>query len=108
MGQFRVRVGDPGRRVRVRLGGQAEQGVADDDAGVVIGDMRELQRAGDVADREHALVRGAQAPIDRDAAVGVGDAGLIEAKVIHGRTPARRDEQVRPDDLHLRARRSRP
>ena len=64
MGQFRIGVGDPGQRRVIDLGRQAEQDVADHDAGMIAGDVGELRPAGGVADREDAAVGGAQAGID--------------------------------------------
>ncbi len=54
IGEFRVGIGDPGDMPGIDLGRQAEQRAADDDAGVVVGDVRELQPAGDIADGEDA------------------------------------------------------
>ena len=56
VGELGVGVGDPRNRAVVGLGRQTEQRVADDDAGVIAGDVRELEAAGDVADGEDALL----------------------------------------------------
>jgi hypothetical protein len=54
--QFGVGVGGPGDVIGARLGGQAEQHRADDDARVVARDMGELQPARGVADGIDPLV----------------------------------------------------
>ena len=50
------------------LAGRRNKRAADDDARVIVGDVGELQAAGDVADGEHAPVGRLQAGVDLDPA----------------------------------------
>ena len=52
MGELRRRVGDPGHGAVIHLGGDAQERVADDDAGMIAGDMGELILAGGIADAD--------------------------------------------------------
>ncbi len=54
--------------------------------------MREEPDTRDVADRPHAVAR-AQAVVDRDPAPGDLDIELLEPEPVHGRAPARGDEE---------------
>ena len=64
MGQLGIGEGDPGQGGEIHLRRQAEQRVADDDAGVIGGQMRELRPARHIAHGKDALVRGPQPPVD--------------------------------------------
>ena len=81
MREFWIGEGDPGHRLAAGLGWQAEQDPADDDTGMIVGDVRELQAARDIADGIHAPVGRAQVGADRDAGLREFDAGRIEAEV---------------------------
>ena len=80
MGQLRIGEGHPGNDVVVDRGRQPEQGAADDDAGVIVGDVGELRAADHVADGEHARVGGHEALVHLDAALVVLDAGGLEVE----------------------------
>ena len=96
--QLGIGVGDPRHRAIVDLGRQIEQRVADDDACVIAGHVRELVAADDVADREHALVGRAQAVVDLDALGVVLDAGLSEAEAGDIGAAPGSDKQMRASD----------
>ena len=96
-----VKVTD-GTSSMVDLDRYAEQGVADHQAGVMIGDVRGVGPAGDVADRVDALVGGAQRAVDDDAARRAADAGGVEVEVLDIRPPPGGDEEMRALD-RLRA-----
>jgi hypothetical protein len=70
---------------------------------VVVRHVRELEAADRVADREDALVGGAQARVYPDAFVGVLDAGALEAEPVDVDPPACRDEHTRARHLDLAA-----
>jgi hypothetical protein len=88
-------VGDPGYGAVIDLRRQAEQRVADDDAGVIAGHVRELVRAGDIADRVDAAVRRAQMRVDLDAIRRMLHARRVEIQILHIGPAPRRDEQMR-------------
>ena len=93
MGQFGIGVRDPGQRLQTHPGRQPQQGVADDDAGMVVGEVGELEAAGAIADGEDAAVRAAQAGIDRDAAPVVGDGGRLQPQAFDvGPAPGRHQQ----------------
>ena len=62
--------------------------------GMVTGEMGELQAADDVADGEHPLVGGAQAGIDLDALVRIGDAGFFQVQPLDVGAPPGGDEDA--------------
>src|SRR4051812_6561515 len=97
-GDLRIRVGDPRDGRRVDPHGQAEQRVPDDEAGVVVRDVRELvgpaTRAGAVADGVDAAIRGAQPFVDRNAVAVEGDARGLESKAIRRGLATGGDEHV--------------
>jgi hypothetical protein len=92
--QFGVGIGGPGDVVGPRLGRQAEQHRADDDARVVARDMGELQPAGGIAHGIDPLVGGAQRGIDLDAAPVIIDARLFEVELVDIHLTAHGDQQV--------------
>src|SRR6185295_15624558 len=59
---------------------QAEQQAADDDAGVVVGNVGELRAADDVADGQHAAVRGCEPLAHLDAALVVFDGRRLQVE----------------------------
>src|SRR4029079_5847704 len=80
-------------------GRQAEERFADDQAGLIIGGMRELKSARHVADRIGFAVAGPQTRIDGDALGGKGDAGLHEAEPLDVGPSPGCDQEVAADDL---------
>ena len=104
LGELWVGVGDPGQRGIVDLGGQTEQGVADHDAGLIAGDMREMRPVDNVADRIDAARGGAQPPVDDDALSVVLDAGAVEIEALDPGLAAGGDQQMRSGDLKLPSR----
>ena len=85
----------------------------------MVGGVRKLEAAGDVADGIDASVGGLEALVDRDAVLVIFDAGGIEAEPDHiGPAPARHQEMAAFDrllaagageqDLDPRVRRPRP
>src|ERR1043166_4051185 len=114
VGKLGVGVGDPWDDGLVGARAQAEQHVPDDDPGVVIRRVGELQPARHVADRVDAAVAGAQPFVDEDAARPGLDAGSSKVEAVEVRAPAGRDKQMarldrlllvrrRHDDAQLRA-----
>ena len=100
--QLGIGIGDPRQRAVIDLGRQAEQRVADDDAGVIAGDMGELRPARDIADGIDAAVGGAQAPVDDERAALVRrDPGLVEVEPGEVGAPPGRDQQMRALDALL-------
>src|SRR5262245_38460621 len=73
-----------------------EQGSAQHDAGMVIGDMRELGAADHVADGKYPRVRRHKAPADLDAALVVFDARSLEVEVGNVGQPPGGNEKMGP------------
>ena len=96
MGELGVGEGDARDDAAVLLRRQAKQQRADDDAGVIGGDMGELRRAGnDVADRIDPGIAGAQLWRNGDAGRLVPDAGLVEVEPGDVGGAAGGDQQMR-------------
>ena len=94
MRQFRVGVGHPWRQRLVDLRRQAEQHVADDDPGMIAGNMGEARPSCHIADGKDPSVAGAKPPVGGDAVTANSDAGLIEAKPVNAGPAPRRDQKV--------------
>ncbi len=96
--KFGLRVGDPGHGPVIHLGRQIEERIADDDAGVIAGHVRELEAASNVADGKDALVGRAQPVIDLDAGRAIFDVCRLEPEADDVGTAPRGDEQMRAFD----------
>ena len=72
--------------------------MAKQDAGVVFGEMRELQPAGRIADHVDVGIRRAQSGVDDEVAVVELHVGLVEAKTLDVRGASGGDEEVRSGD----------
>ena len=101
MGDLGIEEGDPGQRRIVDLCGKAQQGAADDEAGVIACDVRELRAAGDVADGIGLAVAGAQAGIDGNALGREDDAGCLQPQPFDIGLAASRDQKVGAGDGSL-------
>src|SRR6266851_6842672 len=102
LGELRVGIGDPGQGAIIDLGRQAEQRVANDDAGVVAGDVRELRPARRIADGIDASVGGAQPGVnDESAALVRPDPGLVEVEAGQIGAAAGRHQDMRAFDPPL-------
>src|SRR5262249_59834267 len=73
---------------------RSKQRVPDDETSVIVGEMRELAAARNVADGIDAPVRGLEPLVDYDAVAVAGNAGTLERKVVHVRLAARGDEKM--------------
>ena len=92
--QFRIGIGDMRDMRGLGLGGQAQHGRADDDAGVVAGHMGELQPPRHVADGRGAAVGGPEAAVGLDAPLGGLDPGLVEGEPVDIGFAPHGDQQV--------------
>src|SRR5262245_14142659 len=95
---LRVGEGRPRYDVAVDACGLAKQGPAQDDAGMVVGNVGELRAADHVADGKYPGVRGHEAPVHLDAALVILDAGGLEVELCHVGHPPRGNEKMRALD----------
>src|SRR5208282_4675477 len=99
LGEFGIGIGDPGQCPVIDLGRDAEQRVADHDAGMIEGDVGKLRPAGDVADGKGPAVCRAQLCIDGNTLCGRSNSGRREIERLDRRAPSRGDQQMRARDL---------
>ena len=89
---------DPRHARSVEADGETEQRPTDDEARLLVGCVGELRAAGDVADRQHPAVRGAEPLVDDDACLVGADTRGVEAEAVDRGRAAGGDEQVRALD----------
>ena len=93
--QFGLAVGNMRQRPVVDPGRQAEERVAQHDAGLVGGGVSELRSDGGVADGVDPPVAGAQPAVDGDAGGAVLDTGALEIELGQVGAAAHGNQQVR-------------
>ena len=94
VGELGVGEGHARNEARVELGGLAEQGAADDDIGLALGDIGERRRARHVANGKDAAVGRLEFGVDLDALVVVADAGRLQPEIGDRRLAPCRDQQM--------------
>ena len=100
MREFWISIGHPRQRCIINLGRQAKQRIANDNARMIAGDMRELRAARDIANGKDAPIAAAQALINGDAARREFNAGGFQPKPGGIGLAAGRDQQMRSFHNH--------